>query len=189
MNYDAIIKETAAAIKQGDLILYPTDTIWGMGCDAKNEEAVQKLYQAKELEKEQPLILLVSTIEMLKDHIVDIHPRIETLLFYNSRPLSLIYKQAKNLPLISVSADLSVAIRVVQEPFCKALIEEFGGPITSTSANISHQEIPTKFEEVSELVKERVDYIVPYRQSDTDVQESSVLATYSKEGELIVLRS
>ena len=189
MNYDAIIKETAAAISQGNIILYPSDTIWGMGCDAKNEQAVQRLFAVKELEKEDPLILLVSTIHMLKEYIVDIHPRIETLLFYNSRPLSLIYEQAKNLPLISISTDLSVAIRVVQEPFCKAVIEEFGGPLTCVSANISNQEIPTRFEEISELVKERVDYIVPYRQNEKKQCLSSVLATYSEEGELIVLRS
>jgi len=189
MNYDSIILETAAAIKEGKVILYPTDTIWGLGCDARNEKAVQSIYDIKEREKDKPFIILVNSIEMLKDYIDDVHPRIETLLSYNNRPLSLIHKNAKNLPRISIAEDLSVGIRIVNDDFCMKVIEEVGGPITSTSANISTQPSPRIFSEISAELKSRVDFIVPLRQDEQEVKLASVLATYNKNGELVVLRS
>jgi L-threonylcarbamoyladenylate synthase len=189
MNYDTIIEESAAAILSGKVILYPTDTIWGLGCDATNANAVERIYTLKERKKDKPFIILVSGIEMLKNFVNDIHPRIETLLFYNERPLTLIYKQAKNLPKISIAEDMSVGIRIVKDQFCIDLIEKVGKPITSTSANISTNPSPKLFSEVSTSVKNKVDFIVPYRQNEIDEKLPSVLATFNNEGELIVLRS
>ena len=101
MINDTLIDETAAILEQGKTILYPTDTIWGLGCDATNGEAVRKIFEIKQRSPEKAFILLVDSIDMLKRYVKEIHPRVETLLVYHKRPLTLIYKEAQNLPEIT----------------------------------------------------------------------------------------
>lgn len=188
MKYDTLTDEIAAILAEGKTILYPTDTIWGLGCDATNEEAVKSIYNLKQRKKDKPFLILVDSLEMLKEYVVDLHPRIETLLHYHNRPLTIIHKQADNLPEISVANDKSVGIRITQDDFCKSIIRKLGKPVTSTSANISNNPPPAFFMEISEKVKSLVDYIVPIRQEDTTAKEPSVIAKYDEMGELIILR-
>ena len=188
MSYDTIIDKTAAIIREGKVILYPTDTIWGLGCDARNEKAVQKIYTLKGRRPEKAFLVLVNSIEMLKQYVVDIHPRVETLLVYHNRPLTLIYNKAKNLPNVSISEDGSIGIRISQDPFCKELISKCGGPIISTSANISEEPAPRFYREISEKIRSQVDHIVNYRQDDEVERQASVIATFDLEGEIVILR-
>lgn len=189
MNNDTLIHETAAILRQGKTILYPTDTIWGLGCDATNVAAVQRIFEIKQRSPEKAFILLVDSIEMLKRYTKNIHPRVETLLAHHIRPLTLIYKDAQNLPPICQSQDLSVGIRIAADPFCQKLISKFGRPIISTSANKSNEETPKFYNQISNYIKEEVDFIVDYRKDDITPKEPSIIASFDKNGELILIRS
>ena len=130
------LETITATLEDGGLILYPTDTIWGIGCDATNPEAVQKIFDLKNRSHDNPFVILVNSIAMLKEYVEHVHPRIETLLIHHVQPLTMIYDQAKNLPSIACSKEGSVAIRVVQDSFCRELISQFGKPLIASSANI-----------------------------------------------------
>lgn len=188
MNIDTIIDVCAAKLQDGNTILYPTDTIWGLGCDATQHDAVERIYSIKQRPIDKPMILLVDSVDMLKNYVEQIHPRIETLLMYHQRPLTLIYNQAKNLPQISFSKDGTVAIRISNDDFSQALIRKFGKPIISTSANISDETTPSFYHEISTKVKDLVDYIVPYGQEDTTIKDPSVIARLDLEGNLELIR-
>ncbi len=175
-------------ILNGDIFLFPTDTIWGIGCDATNSAAVQKIYDLKKRVPEKPYVLLVSSIEMIKDYVYQVHPRIETLLLHHKRPLSVVYPGAINLPPISIADDGSVAIRVVQDPFCRELIDAVGRPLVATSANISNQPFPGNFGEISSEILSGVDQVVKLRQDEKKVNNPSVLITIDKRGEVVFLR-
>lgn len=174
-------------LREGKIILYPTDTIWGLGCDSTNEDSIKRIYNLKKRDTSKPFILLVSDIEMLKRYVKEIHPRIETLLIHHSRPLTVIYKSYGNLPQILLEAG-KVAIRIIKEPVIKELIEKFDRPIVSTSANISEEPFPKNFSEISNDVKSGVDYIFNYRRDDISEYEPSVIATFSRQGKLKFLR-
>ena len=185
-NYD--LEPILACLENGGTILYPTDTIWGLGCDATNAEAVAKIYELKGRQPDKPYVLLVSSIEMLKEYVERIHPRVETLLLFHERPLTVIYEKAKNLPAISTGSDGSVAIRVTHDPFCKELIETFGKPIVSTSANVSDEPFPNHFGEISSAIIVGVDYVVKHRTMDKDMNQPSVIARMDENEELEFLR-
>jgi len=176
-------------LRTDGIILYPTDTIWGIGCDATNETAVKKIYDLKKRELSKPFVLLVDSLEMLKEYVHQVHPRIETLLSFHQRPLTVVYNQAKNLPPISASDTGSVAIRVVQDAFCKQLIGAFGKPLISTSANISTEPFPANFGEVSSAIIEGVNYVVKFRQDEKTMGEPSVVVKVEENGELVFLRT
>lgn len=175
-------------IHNGDIFLFPTDTIWGIGCDATNVTAVQRIYDLKRRVPEKPYVLLVSSIEMIKDYVHQVHPRIETLLLHHKRPLSVVYPCAINLPPISVAQDGSVAIRVVQDTFCQKLINAVGRPLVATSANISNQPFPGNFGEISSEILSGVDQVVKLRQDEKTLNNPSVMITMSKQGEVVFLR-
>lgn len=175
-------------ILNGDTFLFPTDTIWGIGCDATNSMAVQRIYNLKRRVPEKPYVLLVSSIEMIKNYVHQIHPRIETLLLHHSRPLSVVYPNAINLPPISVAHDGSVAIRVVKDKFCQQLINAVGRPLVATSANISNQPFPGNFGEISSEILSGVDQVVKLRQDEKSINNPSVMITLDKQGEVIFLR-
>lgn len=185
-HYD--LEPILACLENGGTILLPTDTIWGIACDATNADAVEKVHELKQQERNQPFVLLVSSIEMLKDYVHHIHPRIETLLLFHQRPLTIIYENAKNLPTNAYADDGSVAIRIPHDPFCQALIESFGKPIVATSANISGDPLPSHFGEISSAVIIGVDYVVKYRTMDKDMNEPSVIAKLDENEELVFFR-
>ncbi len=185
-NYE--LEPILAYLETGGTILYPTDTIWGIGCDATNEDAIDKVISLKQRDPSNPFVILVSSIEMLKKYVTWTHPRLETLLQYHERPLTIIYENAINLAKNATSMDGSVAIRIPKDPFCQQLIENFGKPLVSTSANISNAPYPNHFGEISSAVIIGVDHVVKYRQLDKNMNEPSVICKLDENEELFFLR-
>jgi L-threonylcarbamoyladenylate synthase len=182
------VEKAASIIRRGRVILYPTDTIWGLGCDIYNESAVKRIYEIKERPSDKPFILLVSSIEMLKRYIVDIHPRVETLLTHHVQPLTIIYEANEELPPYLVAPDGTVAIRVTHDPFCKALIHLIDQPIISTSANVSNEDFPTSFDMISPQILEMTDDIIHINMPTDGERAPSVIASFNHKGELEILR-
>ncbi len=177
-------------LHDGGTILYPTDTIWGIGCDCMNQEAVQKVYSIKKRPDSKSLILLVDGIEMLKRFLPDIANKVVRLHEHFTRPITIIYPEVLGLPDFLKAEDGSVAIRIAQDPFCQAVIAAFGNPIVSTSANTSGQPSPKNYKTVELTVKRQVNYIVKHRQKDNTESEPSILARYNDEvDEMEVLRA
>ena len=167
--------EILAVLEKGGTILYPTDTIWGIGCDATNSEAITKIYQIKTRPAEKGLVLLVSSIEMLKRFVLEVHPRIENLLVHHTRPLTVVYPEPLMIAENALAPDGSVAIRVVKDPFCAELIEQFGKPIVATSANVSGKPFPRYFGEISSDILEQIDFVVKIKQEQREIGEPSVI--------------
>ena len=185
-NYD--LDGAVNALLNGGLVLYPTDTLWGIGCDATDPIAVENVYRLTRRDRSKPLIILVDSIAMLKQYVAHLHPRIETLLIHHVRPLTVVYDKAINLPSNLVGKDGSIAIRIVLDPYCKALISAFGRPLVSTSANVSNAPFPTNFGSVSSEIIQGVDFVVKHRQNEKVNGEPSVIVKLSDKEELIFLR-
>jgi len=147
-------------LRQGKVMLYPTDTIWGIGCDATNLSAVKYVYEIKQRDRNKPCILLLDSIEHLKKYVSNLHPRIENLLLHYQKPISIIYKANDLLHPDLLNHDGTIAIRIIHHPFCKSLIKDLGRPIISTSANMQGEPFPQSFAEVTENIKNGVDFIV-----------------------------
>ena len=182
------MEDIIAVLNDGGLILYPTDTIWGIGCDATNADAVKKVYQLKRRVPTKPYVLLADSLDLVEQYVYQVHPRIDNLLQYHTRPLTVIYDKAKNLPENAIAEDGSVAIRVAMDDFCKRLISAFGKPLVATSANISDQPFPTNFGSVSSEIIQGVDYVVKWRQHEKQIGEPSVIVKLSRKGELVFIR-
>lgn len=181
------LDEIVSLLNEGKIILYPTDTGWEIGCDAMNEESIKKIYSIKNTIPQKPYILLVADMEMLKSHIKDIHPRVETLLSYHSRPLTVVYKAKKTiLPILLENS--KVAIRIVQEPKISELISKLDKPIASTSASIHNENFPNNFDDIPFEIKTSVDYIFYYKRNLKDIGEPPVLASFAKSGKLKFLK-
>ncbi len=182
------IADIVRTLALGGTILYPTDTIWGVGCDATNQDAVQKIYDLKQRNTGKGFVILVSDLQMLREYVRHVHPRIDTLLAYHTRPITVIYDKSKNLPNNVTAPDDSIAVRVANDPFCRELISTFGKPLVATSANVSDKGFPHHFGEISSEIIEGVDYVVKYRQSDKTKHEPSVIVRMSEGEELDFVR-
>jgi L-threonylcarbamoyladenylate synthase len=174
-------------LEKGKTILYPTDTVWGLGCDATNEKAVQKIYQLKNREESKSLIVLVDSIEMLQNYVGSISPKIFTILQDSKKPTTIIYKQPTGLAKNTIAADNTIAIRIPEDDYCRDLIRQFGKPIVSTSANRSGSPTPKCFAEIAPAILETVDYIVNLRQ-DEIASKSSTILRINENDEIEVLR-
>jgi L-threonylcarbamoyladenylate synthase len=177
----------ANLLDQGKTILYPTDTVWGIGCDATNELAVKKIYQIKQRAESKSLIILVSSLEMLQKYVQNIPKKAIEILDSSMRPTTIIYKNPIGLAKNVIASDTTIAIRIVQDAFCKDLINSFGKPIVSTSANLSEQPTPNSFSEISTTILESVDYIVNLRQDNQSKLPSRILRI-TDSGEIEVIR-
>lgn len=182
------IADVVDVLNKGGVILYPTDTIWGLGCDAMDEKAIATIYQIKQRSADLPLVVLVDSIEMLKAYVPKIHPRVETLLTMHHKPLTIIYSGVKEFPPVLYGNKKTVAIRVVQDAFCQEMIRMFGRPIVSTSANISGEPWPQGFGEISSEIIKASNYVVRYRRDEKQTGEPSVIASYNSKGVLNFLR-
>jgi len=182
------IQSCIAALKRGHVVLYPSDTIWGLGCDMTNESAVERVYEIKKRDRSKPFILLVNSIEMLKKYIVFIHPRVETLLTHHTKPLTIIYEASAEVPSYLLNKERTIGIRVTHDPFCSGVIDVMGQALISTSANVAGEEAPQSFEEVSKVVKDMTDHTVDAVLDKPHPQLPSVIATFNKKGELDFLR-
>jgi len=188
INYLDDLNEVKVILDAGKVILCPTDTIWGLSCNALDHEAVKKIYTIKQRDPDKPFIILVESVHHLKDWIVDIHPRIETLIHYHKRPLSIIYKAGEKLPSYLTNRQGTVAIRVTKNEMLKELIQLVGQPIVSTSANIQNEKAPVNFEDISPLILGSVDYVFETGQNAKNKARSSQIITFDKEGEITFLR-
>ena len=150
----------------GGLILYPTDTIWGIGCDATNEEAVRKVYALKRRSDHKAMLLLMDSSAKLNYYVQEVPDVAWDLIELADSPLTVIYSGARNVAPNLLAEDGSVGIRITQEEFSHKLCERFRIPLVSTSANVSGAPSPANFSEISETIKSGVDYIVRYRQED-----------------------
>lgn len=160
---------------QGKTVLYPTDTVWGLGCDATNAEAVQKIYKIKNREESKSLIVLVSHLEMLKTYIEKVPEQAILFLESQTKPTTIIYKNPRLLASNAIADDHTVGIRIVQNEFCQKLIQQFGKPIISTSANLSGSPTPMCFDEISPSVLDQVDYVVDLHRSSRSSQSSQII--------------
>jgi L-threonylcarbamoyladenylate synthase len=185
---DAEIKNSLKILDQKKLLLYPTDTVWGIGCDATSEEAVTKVFEIKQRSESKSLVILVDSFEMLKKYIPKVPKAVIELLSKTINPTTIIYDNPVGLAKNVVAADNTVAIRVVQNEFCRELIQLFGKPIVSTSANISGNPTPKSFDEIEKSILESVDYVVNLHREEVNEKSSTILKVNEK-GEITVLRN
>ena len=170
------IKKACQVMREGGVILYPTDTIWGIGCDATNEEAVRRVYEIKRRADSKAMLVLVDSAVKVDFYVQDVPEVAWDLIELADKPLTIIYSGARNLAPNLLAEDGSVGIRVTSEEFSKRLCQQFRKAIVSTSANVSGQPSPQNFSEISEDIKAAVDYIVDYRREETtQAKPSSII--------------
>ena len=182
------IELAAEALKKGQVILYPTDTIWGLGCDPRNDGAVKEIFSIKQRDDSKALILLINEIGRLYDYVLDIPPVAWDIVEYAEKPLTVVYPKGKNVAGAILGEDGSIAIRLTKDEFCKKLINRFGGAIVSTSANISGEPSPSNYSEVAEHVKNKAGYIVNYRREELKMASPSTIIKLELNGEIKFLR-
>ena len=171
---DQEIERAYQTLKNGGIILYPTDTVWGIGCDSTNKEAVQKIYKLKKRSKNKALIILIAEYANLYKLIDQISPNAHKEM-NKEKPTTVIFDNVKNVSKELLAKDGSAAVRLINDHFCKKLIIKFGQPIVSTSANISGGPNPDIFSDINKELKENVDYIVNLRQDEIMNKPSSII--------------
>ncbi len=182
------LNQALETLKQGGLILYPTDTIWGIGCDATNAEAVEKIFALKGRDQAKSLIVLLHSDNQLASYLQEIPEVAYELIEVTDRPLTIIYSKAKNLPQNVTAVDGSIGIRIVNHPFCQQLLQRFRKPIVSTSANISGAPSARYFDEISPEIKEGVDYSVQFGREDKGDGRPSVIMKLDPDGKFEFIR-
>jgi len=187
MNFEQDIEKCLAVLRTGGLILYPTDTVWGIGCDATNEKAVERVYALKQRADSKALIVLVANERDILHYTAAPDLAVFDYLQTAAKPTTVIYDGAIGLAGNLVAPDGSIGIRICAEAFCKNLIRRFRKPLVSTSANISGEPAPGIFSAISEPVKQGVDYIVRYRQDDNHPAQPSSVIRWDN-GKVVVLR-
>ena len=175
-------------MQAGGIILYPTDTIWGIGCDATNEEAVRRVYELKRRIDNKAVLVLTDSTAKLNMYVSEVPDIAWDLIEVTDTPLTIIYSQAKNLASNLLGEDGSIGIRVTNEELSRKFCERFRKPIVSTSANISGEPSPANFQEISEEIKKGVDYIVNYRQEDMSKAKPSHIIKLGNGGVFQIIR-
>ncbi|MBE8713402.1 L-threonylcarbamoyladenylate synthase [Sphingobacterium hungaricum] len=182
------LNQALEVLKAGGLLLYPTDTIWGIGCDATNAEAVEKIYALKERASEKSMIVLLWNDNQLASYVNEVPEVAYELIEASDRSMTIVYSNAKNLAKNALASDGSIGIRVAKHPFCEQLLQRFRKPIISTSANVSGASSPRNFSEISEEIKAGVDYIVKFGQEDVAEREPSIVLKLDPSGKFEFLR-
>ena len=175
-------------LHKGNLILYPTDPIWGIGCDATNAAAIAKIDALKQRKSGKNYVVLIDTYEHLENYVEYIPVKARNLIEFHQRPLTIVYGQAKNLPVELVAEDGSIAIRVTKDPFCQKLIKEFGKPIISTSANISGEPFPVSYEDIDTVIINQITAIAKHKQTEKMNGMPSVIVKVEDNKDLLFLR-
>ena len=201
---EKVLTEAVQTLRQGGVILYPTDTIWGLGCDATNPEAVKRIYEIKRRDDSKSLVLLACDLDQIARYVKEIPPMAIDLVEVNDKPMTLIYPGALTYPAPAegeapksdkyhlaynaVAADGTVGIRIPLMDFCKRMAEKLGKPVVSTSANISGQASPKKFKDIPEEITSAVDYIVDPRIEATSTGAASQIIKIGLRGEVEIIR-
>ena len=188
ITFEEEVERTVSFLTAGKTILYPTDTIWGVGCDATNSKACDKVFVVKRRPASKSLIILVDTADRLADYVVNVPAIAYDLIKAAKNPLSIIYAEGKNLAR-NVSADKSICIRVVNHDFCKEVIRRLGKPITSTSANLSTQPSPLTYNDISSEIKQGVDYTVQLYHDVLVKPKSSTIIKLNEDNTFEIVRS
>ncbi|MFY0254592.1 L-threonylcarbamoyladenylate synthase [Chitinophaga sp. 30R24] len=187
-NFEVDLSAALPVLRNGGLILYPTDTIWGIGCDATNEAAVQRVFSLKKRSESKSLVVLLADVKDLLTYVANPRPDIADVIAGFDRPTTVIYEGALGLAPNVISDDGSVAIRIVKDTFCRHLIKRLRKPLVSTSANISGAPSPARFNEVSEEIRNGVDYVVKYRQEEAASTTASRIVRIGKDGSIAIIR-
>lgn len=175
-------------LHRGGTILYPTDTIWGVGCDATDDAAVRKVFRIKKREDTRQMLILIDDPANIVNYVKNVPDLAYSLIESAERPLSIIFQDAVNLAPSLIGADNTIGVRVVRDEFCRELIRRVGKPVVSTSANISGQPPPGDFDSIEQEIKDSVGYIVKWRQDDTTPSGPSDIIKFGEEGEIIKIR-
>jgi len=189
MDIAAIMKEALDVLKKGGIILYPTDTVWGLGCDATNEEAVAKIFSLKRRDDSKSLVLLASDLDMVARYIKEIPSMAIDLVEVNDSPMTIIYPGAQMLAPNTVASDGSVGIRIPLNSFCRQLVSKLRHPLVSTSANISGEPTPKCFAEISDEIKNGSDYIVDPSLEAESTGKASQIIKLGLRGEVEIIRA
>ena len=182
------LRMAADCLKKGGIILYPTDTIWGIGCDARNSDAVKRIFNLKKRADNKSMLALVSNEGMLERYVDEIPDIAYELIDVTDNPLTIIYDNAHGVAPELIAEDGSLGLRITKEKFSNELCKRIGAPLVSTSANISGEKSPSYFNEISEEIKKGVDYVVSYRQDDTTSKKASNIIKLSKGGVIKIIR-
>jgi L-threonylcarbamoyladenylate synthase len=188
LDFTSDIEHCLNVLREGGLILYPTDTIWGIGCDATNRDAIKKIFALKKRSESKSMIVLLADERDVLKYVSQPDLRIFDFLKTVKKPTTVIYDGAIGLADNLVNTDGTVAIRLVTESFCKHLIKRFRKPIVSTSANISGEESPQFFNDINQEIKNGVDYIVHYCQNDIIPKEPSAIVRWNKDATVATIR-
>jgi L-threonylcarbamoyladenylate synthase len=188
MIYGKDIISSLNILKSGGVILYPTDTIWGLGCDATSPSAVEKIFKMKSRSEAVSLIILVNCESMAERYVREVPEAAFQIIGVSDKPVTIIYPEGKNLAPGVCSEDGSVGIRICSDPFCNELITRFRKPIVSTSANLSGKPSPSHFGEIDEEIINAADYVVKYRQEDRLKHTASPVIKIDKNGVIKILR-
>lgn len=188
MNFEDDLKSALNALKSGGIILYPTDTIWGIGCDPTNTEAVERIYKIKQRTDSKSLIILTDNVNRIAQYVKYVPEIAYELIDVTDTPLTIIYPEAKNLAQNLIASDGSVGIRVCSDDFCSELIRRFRKPIVSTSANISNNPSPSTFYDISQEIIGSVDYVVAHRQNDLEKRTASSIIKIEANGAIKIIR-
>tara|TARA_R110002072_G_scaffold41085_10_gene115863 strand:- start:4766 stop:5329 length:564 start_codon:yes stop_codon:yes gene_type:complete len=181
------IENALEHLNKGNIILYPTDTTFGLGCDATNSDAVKKIYQIKNRSDSKALIILVESERRLQQ-LVKVPEVAWDLIEFSEKPITIIYDNPKNLPNELIASDNTIAIRLTKDDFCKKLISKLNAPLVSTSANISGEVSPKTFSDISQKIKSQVDYIVPECVTFIPKYEASTIIKLSSNGLVKIIR-
>ena len=187
-NFENDIVNSINVLQQGGIILYPTDTIWGLGCDATNAIAIKKIYHLKNREEKKSMIILLAQESDIKNYVSNPSRKIIDHASQQNRPTTVIFQNAINLPTELINSDGSIAIRIVKDEFCEMLIKRLNGPLVSTSANISGEPSPENFKMISAKIKSGVDYIVQHRQNDSQISQPSSIIKLNEREEIEKIR-
>jgi L-threonylcarbamoyladenylate synthase len=176
-------------LKKGGIIVYPTDTIWGIGCDANNSKAIDKIFKIKQRHHSKSMIVLLDSVEKLKNYMVEVPEIAISLIEQVKTPLTIVYPNAKNISKNALGTDGSVAIRIVKESFCKELCRQFENPIISTSANISGYDNPFIYKDISPKLLSAVDYVVEYGRDQIKQINPSTIIKLKNQWEYEIIRA
>jgi L-threonylcarbamoyladenylate synthase len=188
MSFEEDINESLTTLRNGGIILYPTDTIWGLGCDPTNSAAVEKIFRIKSREPGKSLLILVDGEAMLERYVSEVPEIAWELTGVSDDPLTVIYPSGKNLAPGVCSEDGSIGIRICRDEFCRELIKRFRKPLISTSANFSGKPSPENFTEIDKTLIEAADYVVRYRQDDRRKYSSSPVIKLGPDGTINIIR-
>lgn len=185
---DRELTNALAALHSGGTILYPTDTVWGIGCDCTNAKAVEKIFEIKKRDSSKSLVLLVDSDARLLRYVKAVPDIAWELMQYADKPFTIVYPEGKNVAKNMIGPDKSIAIRITSDIFCKSLIRTFDNGLVSTSANISGKPSPQNFSDIDNEILNTVDYVVNLRQQEKNPASPSSIIKIGMKGEIEIIR-